>query len=70
MSPAPRRVVTGHTADGVSVVLSDGPVPVTREIPEDGVAFHEIWNTEGSPARITAVEPGEPTQRDLTVSPP
>ena len=23
----PRRVVTGHTPDGVSVVLSDGPVP-------------------------------------------
>ena len=36
----PRRVVTGHTTDGVSVVLSDGPVPVSRELPEDGVATH------------------------------
>ena len=26
-------VVTGHTADGVSVVLSDGPVPVSRDAP-------------------------------------
>ncbi|MFF5078231.1 cupin domain-containing protein [Actinoplanes sp. NPDC000266] len=67
---APRRVVTGHTPDGVSVVVSDGPVPVTRQIPADGVAFHEIWNTEGAPARITAAEPGEPTERELTVPPP
>jgi len=66
----PRRVVTGHTPDGKSVVVSDAAVPVTREIPEDGVAFHEIWNTEGAPARITAVEPNEPTQRTLAVPPP
>lgn len=67
---APRRVVTGHTPDGVSVVLSDGPVPVSRELPEDGVLFHEIWHTEGAPARVTAVEPDEPTQRTLAVPPP
>ncbi|HWC83000.1 MAG TPA: cupin domain-containing protein [Pseudonocardiaceae bacterium] len=66
----PRRVVTGHTADGKSVVVSDGAIPVTREIAEDGVAFHEIWNTEGAPAPITAVEPDEPTQRTLAVPPP
>jgi mannose-6-phosphate isomerase-like protein (cupin superfamily) len=65
----PRRVVTGHTQDGVSVVLSDGPVPVSRDLPEDGVSFHEIWNTEGAPALITATEP-EPTQRRLAVPPP
>ena len=66
----PRRVVTGHTKDGVSVVLSDGPVPVSRELPADGVSFHEVWNTEGAPARITAVEPNEPTERTLAVPPP
>lgn len=66
----PRRVVTGHTPDGVSVVLSDGPVPVTKELPDDGVAFHEVWNTEGAPARLTAVEPNEPTERTLAVPPP
>jgi naringenin degradation protein FdeH len=65
----PRRVVTGHTPDGVSVVLSDGPVPVSRELPEDGVSFHEIWNTEGAPTVVRATEP-EPTERDLTVPPP
>ena len=66
----PRRVVTGHAADGVSVVLSDGPVPVSRSLPDDGVEFHEIWNTEGAPARILAVEPSEPTERTLAVPPP
>jgi len=66
---APRRVVTGHTPDGVSVVLSDGPVPVSRELPEDGVSFHEVWNTEGAPVRITPTEP-EPTGTRLAVPPP
>jgi len=65
----PRRVVTGHTPSGASVVLSDGPVPVSRELPDDGVFFHEIWNTEGAPAVVRAVEP-EPTERDLAVPPP
>jgi mannose-6-phosphate isomerase-like protein (cupin superfamily) len=70
MRPVPRRVVTGHTPGGVSVVVSDGPVPVSRELPGDGVAFHEIWNTAGAPARITAVEPVDPTERELAVPPP
>ncbi|MFL6134463.1 MAG: cupin domain-containing protein [Nocardioidaceae bacterium] len=70
MSNAPRRVVTGHSPDGASVVLSDGPVPVSRELPEDGVSFHEIWNTTGAPAPISAVEEVDPTERDLAVPPP
>ncbi|MEV6303361.1 cupin domain-containing protein [Actinoplanes sp. NPDC051861] len=66
----PRRVVTGHTPGGVSVVVSDGPVPVSRELPADGVTFHEIWNTSGAPARILATEPAEPTEHTLAVPPP
>jgi mannose-6-phosphate isomerase-like protein (cupin superfamily) len=66
----PRRVVTGHDADGVSVVLSDGAVPVVRRLPEAGATFFEVWNTEGAPATITAAEPSEPTQRTLAVPPP
>ena len=69
MAAAPRRVVTGHDAAGTSVVLSDGPVPVSRQIPEDGVAFHEVWNTSGAPAPIAAAE-DEPTERELAVPPP
>lgn len=69
-SDVPRRVVTGHTPDGRSVVVSDGPVPVSRHLPQDGVHFHEIWNTEGAPAPVNAVEPVDPTERDLAVPPP
>lgn len=70
MSSVPRRVVTGHNPEGVSVVLSDGPVPVSKQIPEDGVAFHEIWNTSGAPTPITAAEDRDPTERELAVPPP
>ncbi|MBB6628254.1 cupin domain-containing protein [Nocardioides sp. KIGAM211] len=66
----PRRVVTGHSPEGVSVVVSDGPVPVSRQIPQDGVAFHEIWNTSGAPAPLSAVEEVDPTERELAVPPP
>ena len=65
----PRRVVTGHDANGVSVVVSDGIVPVHRFMPQDGVGFYEIWNTDAMPAPVSAVEPNEPTQRSLRVPP-
>lgn len=65
----PRRVVTGHDENGVSVVLSDGIVPVHRVMPQDGVGFYEIWQTDAMPAPISAVEPNEPTERTLRVPP-
>jgi hypothetical protein len=65
----PRRIVTGHDRSGVSVVVSDGPVPVTRELPDDGVAFHEVWVTSSSPASIHAAAE-DPTAGALTVPPP
>jgi mannose-6-phosphate isomerase-like protein (cupin superfamily) len=65
----PRRVVTGHDANGVSVVLSDGAVPVHKVMPQDGVGFYEIWSTDASPAPVSPVEPSEPTQRSLRVPP-
>lgn len=65
----PRRVVTGHDENGVSVVLSDGTVPVHRVMPQDGVGFYEIWQTDAMPAPVSAVEPSEPTERTLRVPP-
>jgi hypothetical protein len=65
----PRRVVTGHDARGVSVVISDGIVPVHRFMPQDGVGFYEIWQTDDAPAAIPPVEPNEPTERTLRVPP-
>lgn len=65
----PRRIVTGHDAEGRSVLVSDGPVPVSREIAEDGVAFHEVWVTSGAPAPIHAGQE-DPTGGEITVPPP
>ena len=63
----PRRVVTGHDERGVSVFLSDGPVPVVRTAP-DGAYFCEIWSTDAMPAPVAATE-DDPTLGALTVPP-
>ncbi|GGC84738.1 cupin [Tersicoccus solisilvae] len=65
----PRRIVTGHDEHGTSLIVSDGPVPVTQELPGDGVAFHEIWLTGETPAPIHA-GPEDPTAGSVTVPPP
>jgi quercetin dioxygenase-like cupin family protein len=65
--PVPRRIVTGHDADGKSVVLSDAPNPKSLDI--GTAAFHEIWITDRTPAPIPATEP-EPTDRPVRVPPP
>ena len=67
MPDAPRRVVTGHDENGVSVFLSDGAPPVVRTAP-DGALFYEIWGTAAAPAPIGAAEP-DPTDDALTVPP-
>ena len=65
----PRRVVTGHDANGVSVVVSDGTVPVHRVMPQDGVGFYEVWQTSGAPAPLVAEE-SDPTVGAIRVPPP
>ena len=51
--PAIRRVVTAHDANGRAVVGSDGPLATVVELSEiPGTVFHEVWSTEGSPARV------------------
>jgi quercetin dioxygenase-like cupin family protein len=67
MSPAPRRIVTGHDASGRSVVLSDAPTPKTIDV--GTAAFHELWITDRTPADIAADEP-EPTERPVRTPPP
>ncbi|MGH3246250.1 MAG: cupin domain-containing protein [Trebonia sp.] len=51
MPTIPRRVVTGHDDNGVSLFAADGPVPVVRTAP-DGALFYEIWGTDAMPAPI------------------
>jgi len=64
-----RRVVTGHSAEGSSIVLSDGAAPKTRRNDDFGITFFEVWNTASTPAPVTADE-GEPTDRPIVVPPP
>lgn len=68
MAKSARRVVTGHDAQGRSVVICDGMPPNVRD-KGTGVDFIEIWNTAAMPAPICAVEP-EPTDGPLQVPPP
>jgi quercetin dioxygenase-like cupin family protein len=53
----------------VSVVVSDGLVPVHRFMLEDGVGFYEIWQTDQMPAAVSPIEEDEPTARSLRVPP-
>jgi hypothetical protein len=62
-----RRVVTGHTPEGKSVVLSDGAPPNIRDR-GTGVDFIEIWNTSTVPTVVLADE-ADPTDGPL-VTPP
>ncbi len=68
MTKPARRVVTGHDAQGKSVVISDGMPPNVRTKGTD-VDFLEIWNTATTPAPLLATEP-EPTDGPLNVPPP
>jgi mannose-6-phosphate isomerase-like protein (cupin superfamily) len=67
----PRRVVTGHDANGTSVVLSDGPPPQHHPMqgPAIGASFFEIWNTGSSIPLLAAAEATEPNQCDFTIMP-
>ena len=67
----PRRVVTGHDANGTSVVLSDGPPPQHHQMhgPAIGASFFEIWNSASSIPLLAAAETSEPNEREFTIMP-
>jgi len=51
--PPVRRVVTGHDAHGHAMIAADGPLPTVVELSAiPGTIFHEVWSTQGSPARV------------------
>ena len=68
MSEVPRRIVTGHDANGRSIITDDGPLPAVFG-PPGSSRFLEIWATGATPAPIAATEP-DPTDAPLIVSPP
>jgi mannose-6-phosphate isomerase-like protein (cupin superfamily) len=51
--PSIHRVVTGHDADGKSVLASNGPLAAVVELQAiPGMIFHEVWETHGAPALV------------------
>lgn len=63
-----RRVVTGHDADGRSIVVSDSPATsvLSRES-RPGVALTDLWATEDDPE---IVDGGDPVARPVALRPP
>ena len=48
-----RRIVTGHNADGLSCIVSDGPSPSVRTIPErPGYRVTNLWCTSAGPPHV------------------
>lgn len=56
-----RRIITGHDADGRSVVVSD-------DEPFELGTFHEMWVTDGAPASLEPEDPAE--GRRVKLEPP
>ncbi|WP_085316728.1 cupin domain-containing protein [Derxia lacustris] len=67
--PPLRRVVTGHDADGRSVIVEAGPLPTVVPIEKiPGTVFHEIWSTAATPAPVD--NGPDPTLAPLMLPPP
>ena len=67
--PPIHRVVTGHDAQGHAVVVSNGPLPTVVELQAiPGTVFHEVWSTDGTPARVD--NGPDPTLGPLVLPPP
>ena len=67
MPRAVRRIVTGHRADGRSIVLTDG-VAANVKSRKAGNASTLLWVTEESPADVSGSADG--AARDIAVPPP
>lgn len=65
-----RRIVTGHDAAGLAIIQEDGAVPRVQQVGGAiGPMFHEVWNTQGTPAPIDAAS-GEPAETGVLLAPP
>lgn len=64
-----RRIVTGHNAEGKSIVLSDGPSPHVLENPtQQGRGLTDLWRTSATPASNSGDDDAANTQ--VTLAPP
>jgi len=71
MAGKARRVVTGHDANGKSVVIADGLPPQDHPMqgPAVGADFFEIWNSPEAIPTLASLPEGEPTARPFTIMP-
>ena len=69
--PPVRRIVTGHRADGRSVILSDGPAPCRSAPPAmPQLVATVLWTTNGTPAPLNGEEDTAPAGRVPPMAPP
>jgi len=50
MPNPPRRVVTGHNAEGKSIFIADGPTPHVFQRSPGSAIVMELWETHSTPA--------------------
>ena len=66
-----RRVVTGHDANGKSIVVSDGTPPQNHPMQGSaiGADFFEMWSDAAVVPQLTSLPATEPTERPFTIMP-
>ena len=69
MSKPYRRIVTGHNAQGRSIIASDGPPERLQAMGPNGPWLREYWNTRETPAVIDRLG-GEPPESKVILAPP
>ena len=67
MTGVTRRIVTGHAADGRSIVVEDGAVPNVRRLP--GAQFDEVWASGAAPEPLGLRPDREPTSMAPAIGP-
>ena len=60
-----RRVVTGHDANGQSIIASDTAPQRRVSMGPHGPHLYEVWNTRETPARVDRND-AEPPEAGLT----
>ena len=69
MSTIGRRIVTGHDAQGKSIVVSDGVPPQNNPMTGNGADFIEIWSSDQAVPILAPTPDSEPALRDFTMMP-
>jgi mannose-6-phosphate isomerase-like protein (cupin superfamily) len=66
-----RRIVTGHDAQGRSVITSDGPVPhIMTIMGQANFAVTDFWKTAATPADNSQRTAADPCSVPIQVAPP